>query len=118
VEYLGLVLLLLLVADSLNACGETEGLRHRLRGFALISLQLSLILAIVYRFEVVCLSANVAAVHRPRRPRQSPLHWTIERYYPEFERTYDERYAKRYGPPMLQTMEFLIDQDSILIHEE
>ena len=67
---------------------------------------------------VVCLSANVAAVYRPRRPRQSPLYRTIERYYSEFERTYDERYAKRYGPPMLQTMEFLIDQDSILIHEE
>ena len=67
---------------------------------------------------VVCLSAKVAAVYRPRRPRQSPLYRTIERYYPEFERTYDERYAKRYGPPMLQTMEFLIDQDSILIHEE
>jgi len=47
---------------------------------------------------VVCLSTKPAAVYRPRRPRQSPLYRTIERYYPEFERTYDERYAKRYGP--------------------
>ncbi len=37
-------------------------------------------------------------VYRPRQPRQSPLYRTIERYLPEFERTYDERYAKRYGP--------------------
>jgi len=33
-----------------------------------------------------------------RRPRQSPLYQTIERYLPEFERSYDQRYAKRYGP--------------------
>ena len=47
---------------------------------------------------MVCLAQKCAAVYRPRRPRQSPLYHTIERYLPEFERTYDERYAKRYGP--------------------
>jgi hypothetical protein len=47
---------------------------------------------------VVCTSSPVAAVYRPRQPRQSPLYQVIERYYPEFERAYDERYAKLYGP--------------------
>ena len=47
---------------------------------------------------MVCLSPQPAAFYRPRRPRQSPLYRTIERYLPEFERTYQERYANRYGP--------------------
>jgi len=47
---------------------------------------------------VVCLSPKIATVYRPRQPRQSPLYQIIEHYYPEFERTYDERYHKRYGP--------------------
>ena len=46
---------------------------------------------------VVCLSPQVATVYRPRQPRQSPLYQLIERYYPEFERSYDERYQQRYG---------------------
>ena len=37
-------------------------------------------------------------MYRPRQPRQTPLYKTIERYLPEFERTYDRRYAKQYGP--------------------
>ena len=47
---------------------------------------------------MVCVSPNVAAVYCPRRPRKSPLYQTIARYLPEFERTYCQRYAKRYGP--------------------
>lgn len=47
---------------------------------------------------MVCLSQKPTPVYRPRRPRQSPLYRTIERYFPEFERIYDERYAKLYGP--------------------
>jgi ribosomal protein S27E len=46
---------------------------------------------------MVC-TATKPAVYRPRRPRQSPLYQTIERYLPEFERTYEQRYARRYGP--------------------
>jgi hypothetical protein len=46
---------------------------------------------------VVCLSPQVATVYRPRQPRQSPLYRLIERYYPEFERSYGERYQQRYG---------------------
>ena len=37
-------------------------------------------------------------LNRPQRARQSPLNRTIERYLPEFERTYAQRYARRYGP--------------------
>ena len=47
---------------------------------------------------MVCLVEQAAPVYRPRRPRQLPLYQTMERYLPEFERTYDQRYAKRYGP--------------------
>jgi hypothetical protein len=47
---------------------------------------------------VVCLVAKPAPIYRPRQSRQSPLYKTIERYLPEFERTYDRRYAKQYGP--------------------
>jgi len=42
---------------------------------------------------VVCSSAKVAAVYRPRRSRQSPRYRSIERYYPEFERTYGDRHV-------------------------
>ena len=47
---------------------------------------------------MVCLAAKPVPIYRPRQPRQSPLYKTIERYLPEFERTYDEHYAWRYGP--------------------
>jgi len=46
---------------------------------------------------VVCLSPQVANIYRPRQPRQSPLYQFIERYYPEFERTYEDRYRQRHG---------------------
>ncbi len=48
-------------------------------------------------FPVVALATRPAPVYRPRMPRQSPLYQTIERFLPEFERTYDQRYAKQYG---------------------
>ena len=44
------------------------------------------------------LATNPKPIYRPRRPRQSPLFKTIECYLPEFERTYERRYAKQYGP--------------------
>ncbi len=47
---------------------------------------------------MVCLSPKNATVYRPRQPRQSPLYHLIERYYPEFERTYDGCYQQCYGP--------------------
>jgi transposase-like protein len=47
---------------------------------------------------MVSLATKPTPIYRPRRPRQSPLFKTIERYLPKFERTYDRRYAKQYGP--------------------
>lgn len=46
---------------------------------------------------MVC-SATKPAVYRPRWPRDLLLYRTIERYLPEFERTYDARYSRLYGP--------------------
>jgi hypothetical protein len=45
---------------------------------------------------VVAVSCPTAPVYRPRQPRASPPYRLIERYLPEFERTYDQRYAPRY----------------------
>lgn len=45
---------------------------------------------------MVC-SATKPAVYCPRRPRNSPLYRTIERYLPEFENSYSQCYAHRYG---------------------
>ena len=46
---------------------------------------------------VVC-TTEASSIYRPRPPRLSPLYQLIERYFPEFERTYDLRYQQRYGP--------------------
>jgi ribosomal protein S27E len=46
---------------------------------------------------MVCSSSQAATFYRPRRPRQSPLYRVIERYLPEFERIYNDRYERRYG---------------------
>jgi hypothetical protein len=46
---------------------------------------------------VVAVSCPTAPIYRPRQPRVSPLYRLIERYLPEFEHTYDQRYAPRYG---------------------
>ena len=46
---------------------------------------------------MVCSSSQAATIYRPRRPRQSPLYQVIERYLPEFERIYNDRYERRYG---------------------
>jgi hypothetical protein len=46
---------------------------------------------------VVC-TIDASSIYRPRRPRLSPLYQLIETYYPEFQRTYDQRYQQHYGP--------------------
>jgi len=46
---------------------------------------------------MVCSSSQAATIYRPRRPRQSPLYQVIERYLPEFERIYNDRYERRDG---------------------
>jgi hypothetical protein len=50
------------------------------------------------RRPVVRPSPKIAAFYQRRPPRQSPLYRIIERFYPEFERTYDASYGRRYGP--------------------
>lgn len=47
---------------------------------------------------MVCTTHHTEMAYHPRQPRQSPLYRLIERYLPEFERTFDDRYARRYGP--------------------
>ena len=39
-----------------------------------------------------------SSIYRPRQPRVSPLYQVIERFLPQFEQCYDDRYAPRYGP--------------------
>jgi len=40
----------------------------------------------------------VSNIYRPRQPRASPLYRVIERFLPQFEQCYGDRYAARYGP--------------------
>ena len=72
-------------------------LKHRLRNIRphVASLTAQTLPGVVF---VVCVAAKSAPIYRPRRPRQSALFRTIERYLPEFERTYDRSDAKQYGP--------------------
>ena len=42
-------------------------------------------------------TAPTIALYRPRRPRETPLYRLIERFFPQFERIYPDRYEKRYG---------------------
>ena len=46
---------------------------------------------------MVALSQKPAPVYRPRRPGQSPLYRILERFVPQFEQIYSERYEKRCG---------------------
>ena len=48
--------------------------------------------------ERVVDSASASSVYCPRKPRESPLYKLIERYLPQFEHLYPERFEKRYGP--------------------
>ena len=39
-----------------------------------------------------------STIYRPRQPRASPLYQVIERFLPQFEQGYDDRYAARTVP--------------------
>jgi hypothetical protein len=39
-----------------------------------------------------------AGVYQPRNPRATSLYALVEDYYEEFERVYDGRYQRQYGP--------------------
>ena len=36
-------------------------------------------------------------VYHPRQPQQTPFYQLVERFYPQFEAVYEERYQERYG---------------------
>jgi hypothetical protein len=44
-----------------------------------------------------CGAKEAGGVYRPRHPQQSPFYKLVERFYPEFEAVYEERYQERYG---------------------
>jgi hypothetical protein len=44
-----------------------------------------------------CGTKEAGGVYRPRHPQQSPFYRLVERFYPEFEAVYEERYQERYG---------------------
>jgi hypothetical protein len=37
------------------------------------------------------------SVYHPRQPQQSPFYQLVQRFYPQFEAVYPERYQKRYS---------------------
>jgi len=44
-----------------------------------------------------CGAKEAGGVYRPRHPQESPFYQLVERFYPEFEAVYEERYQERYG---------------------
>ncbi len=44
-----------------------------------------------------CELKEAGAIYRPRQPQQTPFYQLVERFYPEFEALYPERYQERYG---------------------
>jgi hypothetical protein len=46
---------------------------------------------------VACGSKETGGVYRSRRPQESPFYKLVERFFPQFEAVYQERYQERYG---------------------
>jgi len=46
---------------------------------------------------MACGSKEAGGVYRPRQPQQSSFYQLVERFYPELEKVYSERYQERYG---------------------
>ncbi len=44
-----------------------------------------------------CGAKEAGSVYRPRHPQESPFYKLVERFYPQFEAVYEERYQERYG---------------------
>ena len=44
-----------------------------------------------------CRAKEAGAVYRSRQPQESPFYRLVERFFPEFEAVYEERYQERYG---------------------
>ena len=46
---------------------------------------------------MVCEAKEGVGFYRPRQPQETPFYKLVERFYPEFERVYEERYQERTG---------------------
>jgi len=46
---------------------------------------------------MACGSKEAGGVYRPRHPQQTPFYQLVERFFPQFEAVYEERYQERYG---------------------
>jgi hypothetical protein len=46
---------------------------------------------------MACVAEETGGVYRPRHPEQSPFYRLLQRFYPQFEAVYQERYQERYG---------------------
>ena len=44
-----------------------------------------------------CGAKEAGGVYRPRHPQASPSYKLVERFFPQFEAVYEERYQERYG---------------------
>jgi len=43
-------------------------------------------------------TGSPAGIYRPRRTQSSPLYRLLQEHFEEVARTYEERFAHRYGP--------------------
>lgn len=46
---------------------------------------------------MVCEAKEEVGFYRPRQPQETPFYKLVARFYPKFERVYEERYRERYG---------------------
>ena len=44
-----------------------------------------------------CRAKEAGGVYRPRHPQQTPFYQLVERFFPQFEAVYEERYQERDG---------------------
>ena len=61
---------------------------------------------------MVCKAKEGVEFYRPRQPQETPFYRLVERFYPEFERVYAERYQERYGfwrPIIARAVERFLD---------
>ncbi len=46
---------------------------------------------------MVCEAKEGVGFYRPRQPQETPFYKLVKRFYPKFERVYEERYRERTG---------------------
>ena len=54
---------------------------------------------------MACVAEETGGVYRPRHPEQSPFYRLVQRFYPQFEAVYEERYqAHGFWRPIISTV--------------